>query len=42
MVGKPVDTIFEMTTTGTLVRTIDISAANADTPAGPLARTANA
>jgi VCBS repeat-containing protein len=33
-VGKPVNTVFHFTTTGDLVREIDISAANADKPAG--------
>ncbi|MEW5958501.1 MAG: Ig-like domain-containing protein, partial [Chloroflexota bacterium] len=33
-VNKPVDTLFEITTHGFLVQTIDISAANADKPAG--------
>jgi hypothetical protein len=34
IVGKPVTRVFHMTTTGTLLGTIDISAANADKPAG--------
>jgi len=33
-VGKPADTLFEITTSGALVQTIDISAANARKPAG--------
>jgi VCBS repeat-containing protein len=33
-VGKPVNTVFHITTTGELLREIDISAANADKPAG--------
>ncbi|MEZ4736130.1 MAG: DNRLRE domain-containing protein [Caldilineaceae bacterium] len=33
-VGKPADTLFELTTNGALVQTIDISAANARKPAG--------
>ncbi len=34
VVGEPVDTLFELTTAGGLVQTIDISAANAYKPAG--------
>ena len=34
LVGKPSTTLFEVTTGGTVVRTIDISAANARKPAG--------
>ncbi len=34
LVGKPPTTVFEVTTNGTLVQTIDISAANARKPAG--------
>ncbi len=34
MIGKPIDTLFELTTSGTLVQTIDISAANVFKPAG--------
>jgi uncharacterized protein YjiK len=33
-VGKPDELVFHMTTTGTLLRTLDISAANPDKPAG--------
>ena len=34
LVGKPADLVFQVTTTGTLIGTIDISAANARKPAG--------
>jgi uncharacterized protein YjiK len=34
IVGKPSSTVFHVTTDGTLLRTIDISAANPDKPAG--------
>jgi PKD repeat protein/uncharacterized protein YjiK len=34
IVGKPATQVFHVTTTGTLLRTIDISAANPDKPAG--------
>jgi PKD repeat protein/uncharacterized protein YjiK len=34
IVGKPADMLFHVTTSGSLVRTIDISATNADKPAG--------